>query len=297
MSLWSAILVALMLSLTTADPAVSDQPRPAVPTNSIPDPTALSACPADVERCTQLSYAELMAGVIYAPTPDALPLRTLLAQLAHGQPDGLELGFCVDAKTGKTRNLRVRALPHLRQAERAWLEKLLERMRVWRFRPPEGGRARLYCASVRARTAPHEDTLPPTESGPEFESELQPAPAPLRYSPAQAVYTPLPHRRLLHTVPSVRFRTPRFYTAKVSYCIDERGKTTEIRTRKRSEPMLDKILRDTIRKWRYKPAIVGGRAFKSCMRLRVHVWFGAPGARYGPPWASWMWRWRGYWGW
>lgn len=247
----------------------------------------------------QLSFAELMAGVIYAPTPGELPLQTLLGQLAHGQPEGLELGFCVDAKTGKTRELRVRALPHLRQAERAWLELLLDRIRVWRFRPPAGGRAKLYCASVRARSTPEAGALPLSEPVPVPVPGLEPAPPPLPYYPAQAIYTPLPSSRLLRTTPSVRFRTPQRFEARVSYCVDERGATTDIKTRKRSDPWLDRVLRDTIRKWRYKPAKIGGRPIRSCMRLRIFIWFMDPGWGHpqalGPLWGSWVRRWAVWW--
>ena len=62
---------------------------------------------------------------------------------------------------------------------------------------------------------------------------------------------------------------------KTHFCVNEQGKTTEIRTTKKfpNDPKVDKIIRDTVRKWRFKPFMVGGKARKTCTTYEFEIRF------------------------
>lgn len=88
---------------------------------------------------------------------------------------------------------------------------------------------------------------------------------PLSSVMASAVYSPEPDQRLLATTKAARYdkRNGRNTTA---FCISTSGRVEKVRTKSKfpGDPQVDKIIRDTIKKWRFRPLQVGGKPAKVC---------------------------------
>ncbi|WP_106391558.1 energy transducer TonB [Enhygromyxa salina] len=52
----------------------------------------------------------------------------------------------------------------------------------------------------------------------------------------------------------------------VAFCVDTTGETSDIHTVQYfpGDPMVDKIMRETVATWRFEPFMVDGKAIKAC---------------------------------
>lgn len=91
---------------------------------------------------------------------------------------------------------------------------------------------------------------------------------------ANGVYTPDPNAAQLAKTKAARF-DKRPGVSKVSFCITPSGKTTKVKTvqKFRGDPEVDQICRDTVKKWRFKPFKVGGKAVETCTTYRFDIVF------------------------
>ncbi|NJK32685.1 MAG: hypothetical protein HC927_09900, partial [Deltaproteobacteria bacterium] len=97
---------------------------------------------------------------------------------------------------------------------------------------------------------------------------------PLSTVMAQATYAPDPDQKLLQATKAARF-DKRGGTNTTSFCVDASGKTVDVKTVKKfpNDPQVDKIIADTIKKWRFKPFEVGGKAVKTCSERTFKITF------------------------
>ncbi len=89
-----------------------------------------------------------------------------------------------------------------------------------------------------------------------------------------AIYTPNPDQAKLASTKAGMF-DKRGGVGKVGFCVDANGKTVDVRTKKKfpGDPKVDAILRDTIKKWRFKPFVVGGKKTKTCSVAEFNIKF------------------------
>ena len=80
-----------------------------------------------------------------------------------------------------------------------------------------------------------------------------------------AIYKPDPDKNALSATKASMF-DKRPGSNETSFCVDVDGKTVDVKTKKKfpNDPKVDEICRDTIKKWRFKPFIVGGKPVKTC---------------------------------
>jgi TonB family protein len=64
-------------------------------------------------------------------------------------------------------------------------------------------------------------------------------------------------------------------TTKVSFCVDESGRVVDVKTAKAfpSDPGVDKICRETVSTWRFRPLMVGGKPQKTCSVVAFDIVF------------------------
>lgn len=62
---------------------------------------------------------------------------------------------------------------------------------------------------------------------------------------------------------------------KVAFCVDEAGKTVDLRTTTKfpGDPEVDRICLDTVSKWRFQPFLVDGRPIKTCSSVDFAIEF------------------------
>ena len=60
-----------------------------------------------------------------------------------------------------------------------------------------------------------------------------------------------------------------------SFCIDTSGKVVKVRTKRkfRNDPAVDKICRDTVKRYRFKPFKVGGKPMEICTEKTFNIQF------------------------
>jgi protein TonB len=57
-------------------------------------------------------------------------------------------------------------------------------------------------------------------------------------------------------------------------CTDDRGHVVSVRTQKsHGDPRVDRVVRDTVRRWRFRPFRVGGKAKPACSTVRFDIQF------------------------
>jgi periplasmic protein TonB len=98
--------------------------------------------------------------------------------------------------------------------------------------------------------------------------------APIKAVMATSVFTPDPDQARLSRTPTGRtHRRPGKTT--VSFCIDGRGKTYDIRTRRgfAGDAEIDEICRSTVAKWRFSPQRVGGKVRSTCTAVTFDIEF------------------------
>lgn len=91
---------------------------------------------------------------------------------------------------------------------------------------------------------------------------------------ANAVYSPDPdHKKLSRTKAGTMDR--RSGESSVSFCVDGGGKVVDVRTRQRfpGDPEVDRICRETVSAWRFRPFTVGGHAKKTCSVVTFDIRF------------------------
>ena len=90
----------------------------------------------------------------------------------------------------------------------------------------------------------------------------------------QAIYAPTPNQKDFQQTKAARF-DKRDGTNKTSFCVDTNGKVVDVKTKTKfpGDPQVDKIIRDTIKKWRFKPFIVGGKPVKTCTERTFKIKF------------------------
>ena len=91
---------------------------------------------------------------------------------------------------------------------------------------------------------------------------------------SQAVYAPDPKQSELQKTISAR-RAKKPGKNVTSFCVSTTGKVVDVKTKRKfpGDPQVDKICRDTVRKWRFKPFIVGGKATKTCSAAEFEISF------------------------
>ena len=89
-----------------------------------------------------------------------------------------------------------------------------------------------------------------------------------------AIYSPDPDdKKLLRTKTGTFDRRPG--TSAVSFCVDPSGKVVDVRTKTRfpGDPEVDRICRETVSGWRFRPFTVGGHAKKTCSTVSFQIRF------------------------
>jgi protein TonB len=89
-----------------------------------------------------------------------------------------------------------------------------------------------------------------------------------------AVYSPDPDdKKLARTKAGTIDR--RAGTSAVSFCVDPAGKVVDVRTKTRfpGDPEVDRICRETVAGWRFRPFTVGGQAKKTCSTVSFQIRF------------------------
>ena len=102
----------------------------------------------------------------------------------------------------------------------------------------------------------------------------QAAEKPLAAVMQQAIYAPAPNQKDFQQTKAARF-DKRDGKNTTSFCIDTNGKVVEVKTKAKfpGDPQVDKIIRDTIKKWRFKPFKVGGKPVKMCTKRTFKLTF------------------------
>lgn len=82
---------------------------------------------------------------------------------------------------------------------------------------------------------------------------------------AYKVFAPDPDQKELQRTRTGVMGTARGIS-KVSFCIDKKGNVTDVRTSKKfgGDPEIDSICRATVKRWRFRAMMDGGRARKTC---------------------------------
>jgi protein TonB len=97
---------------------------------------------------------------------------------------------------------------------------------------------------------------------------------PIKSVMAQAIYSPDPDKKKLAGTKAGMF-DKRPGINKTAFCVDKTGKTVAVRTVRKfpGDPMVDKICRDTVKKWRFKPFLAGGKPVKTCSTVEFNIKF------------------------
>lgn len=108
---------------------------------------------------------------------------------------------------------------------------------------------------------------------------IEPPPVPTARAPIDTVmgtsiFAPDPDPRALASTPTGRSHRQSGRSS-VSFCIDKGGKTFDVRTRTgfRGDAEVDRICRQTVSKWRFKPMRVGGQARTTCTTVTFDIRF------------------------
>ncbi len=91
---------------------------------------------------------------------------------------------------------------------------------------------------------------------------------------SQAVYSPDPDHRKLMTTATAR-TDKRSGESVVQFCVGTDGKVSKAKTVKAfaNDPEVDRICRDTVKQWRFRPFLVGGTAIEVCSKQTFQINF------------------------
>jgi protein TonB len=98
--------------------------------------------------------------------------------------------------------------------------------------------------------------------------------APLDAVMAQAIYSPNPDVEALQQTKAARFdKTDGINVTR--FCVDVHGVVMEVETKQKfpDDPEVDRILREAIASWRFKPFMVDGKPIKTCTERRFKLKF------------------------
>ena len=92
---------------------------------------------------------------------------------------------------------------------------------------------------------------------------------------ATAIYTPDPDPKLLAQTKAARFDR-RGGKNVTRFCVDVDGRVVDVKTQSvfPGDPEVDRIIRNTIRRWRFKPQRVDGKPVRSCSQRSFELVFG-----------------------
>lgn len=98
------------------------------------------------------------------------------------------------------------------------------------------------------------------------EDPAGPVTKPVSVVKANAIFTPDPDQKALSRTKTGLMRPSGKSTTKVSFCVTTKGSVSDVQTVQRypGDPEVDRICRDAVKKWRFRPLQVGGRAHKTC---------------------------------
>ena len=90
---------------------------------------------------------------------------------------------------------------------------------------------------------------------------------------ANALYSPDPDRaKLARTTAGTMNR--RSGKSAVSFCVSEAGKAVDVRTSSKfGDDEVDRICRDTVKQWRFRPFQVDGKSRKTCSTVTFDIRF------------------------
>lgn len=103
---------------------------------------------------------------------------------------------------------------------------------------------------------------------------VDPPRKPIKSLMARAIFSPDPDPRKLATTPTGR-RGGQGGKSTVDFCIDPRGRTYQVRTGQRfgGDANVDEICRQTVRRWRFRPLVVGGTPRATCTSVTFDIRF------------------------
>jgi protein TonB len=91
---------------------------------------------------------------------------------------------------------------------------------------------------------------------------------------ANSIYSPDCDKKKLAGTKAATF-DKRPGSTKVSFCVNASGKVVDVKTTKkfRGDPKVDQICRDTVKKWRFRPFMAGGKPVKTCSSVEFQLVF------------------------
>ncbi len=106
------------------------------------------------------------------------------------------------------------------------------------------------------------------------QKEQPPVQEPFERIKASSIYTPNPDQKRLSRTPTAMSHRKPGKTV-VSFCINGKGLTYDVRVGKKfgGDPQVDKICRDTVSRWRFRPQKVGGKARSTCSKVTFDIRF------------------------
>ncbi len=108
---------------------------------------------------------------------------------------------------------------------------------------------------------------------PRKQKSAAPSPSPIQAVLAQGIFTPDPDRKRLGATNAGMF-DQRPCTNRTSFCVDRTGRVVDVRTTGRCyDPQVNAICRDAVKRWRFKPFIVGGVAKRTCSTVHFDLEF------------------------
>ena len=113
----------------------------------------------------------------------------------------------------------------------------------------------------------------PGVRSPKKERAEVPPPTSIQAVLAQGVFTPDPDSKRLGATKAGMF-DKRPCTNRTSFCVDTRGRVVDVRTTGRCYDMqVNAICRDAVKRWRFKPFVVGGVAKRTCSTVYFNLEF------------------------
>ena len=89
---------------------------------------------------------------------------------------------------------------------------------------------------------------------------------PLSVVKANAIFTPDPDQKALGRTKTGLMRPAGKSSTKVSFCVTPKGSVTDVETAKKypGDSEIDRICREAVKRWRFRPLLVDGRPHKTC---------------------------------
>ena len=99
-------------------------------------------------------------------------------------------------------------------------------------------------------------------------------PEPLEAVMARAIYTPDPDQKLLAKTATGLLKRGKGVN-KTFFCVRTDGKTEDVRTTRKypGDPEIDRVCRDVVKRWRFRPRLVGGKKVRTCTTVRFEITF------------------------